>query len=67
MSNLSKTAAAAQKAVERGQSKEKAVRSTEKIISDIRNHLDARLAVTPDDVRILLAEYDKLSKEELGQ
>jgi hypothetical protein len=64
---LSKTADAARKAVERGQAKTKVTRSTEKIISDIRNHLDAQLAVTPDDVRVLLAEYDKLSTKDLAQ
>jgi hypothetical protein len=64
---LSKTADAARKAVERGQAKEVKERSTEKIISDIRVHLDAKLAVTPNDVRVLLAEYDKLSTKELAQ
>jgi uncharacterized protein Yka (UPF0111/DUF47 family) len=61
MANLSKTAAAAQKAVERGQQKAKVERTTEQIIRDIRNHLDSSLAVTPNDVRALLAEYDKMA------
>lgn len=67
MAELSKTARAALNAVNRGQAKEKVERSTEKIISDIRVHLDAKLAVTPNDVRVLLAEYDRLSAEDLGQ
>ena len=67
MSELSKTAAAAQKAVERGQKKDSVVRTPEQIINGMRNHLAARLAVTPDDVRTLLAEYDKLKEKELAQ
>ena len=51
---------------ERGQKKDTAPRTTENVISDIRKNLTAHLAVPPDDVRTLLAEYDKLSVSELG-
>ena len=36
-------------------------RTPEQIIKDIRMNLNAKLAVTPDDVRFLLAKYDELS------
>lgn len=67
MAELSKTARAALNAVNRGQAKDKVERTPEKIISDIRNHLDSKLAVTPDDVRFLLGEYDRLNTELLGK
>jgi hypothetical protein len=41
-------------------------RTTDQIIKDIRNNLSAKLAVTPDDVRTLLAEYDKAKNEKEG-
>lgn len=49
---------AAENAVNRSNKKDKAERTTEQIIKDIRNNLAAKLAVTPGDVAVLLAEYD---------
>lgn len=51
---------AAENAVQRGAYKKEVERTPEQILKDIRRNLDARLAVTPDDVRFLLAQYDKL-------
>lgn len=52
---------AADNAVQRSKKEEKVERSTEKIIASMRNLLASRQAVVPDDVRLLLAEYDKLN------
>lgn len=49
---------AAAQAVARSKKKEVVDRTPEQIIRDIRNNLSAKLAVTPDDVRFLLAQYD---------
>lgn len=35
-------------------------RTPEQILKDIRNNVAAKLFVTPNDVRFLLGEYDKL-------
>lgn len=52
---------AAENAVNRSAPKKaKEERSVEEVIKDIRNNLAAKLAVTPEDVRALLAEYDKV-------
>lgn len=42
-------------------------RTPAQVIKDIRNHLDAKLAIVPDDVRVLLNEYDKMSVSEKSQ
>lgn len=60
MPELSKTARAAQKAVEAGQSKKKEERSVEKMIADLRLNRASGLACAFTDVDALLAEYDKL-------
>lgn len=49
---------AADNAVQKSAVKKAVERTPEQILKDIRNHLDAKLAVTPDDVRFLLAQYD---------
>jgi chromosome segregation ATPase len=56
---LSKTAAAAQKAVERGQQQNKEVWTAERTIKNIRQLREACLAVPVDQLDVLLAEYDK--------
>lgn len=58
--SLSKTAAAAQKAVERGQQQAKEAWTPERTIKNIRQLREARLAVPIDQIDVLLAEYDKL-------
>jgi hypothetical protein len=50
---------AAKRSTERGEKKSTAVRTEEQVIADIRRNLDAKLAVTPDDQRVLLAAYDR--------
>ena len=56
----SKTANAARKAVEKSEKKGKVERTSDQIISDIRKNLSAHLAVTPEDQRFLLAQYDEV-------
>jgi len=51
---------AAAVAVKKGQTKPKAERTEEQRLRDLRNNLDAKLAVPPDDVRLLLQKYDEL-------
>ncbi len=60
MAELSKTAAAAQKAVARGEKKNTKDRTWPEVLKGIRTNLDAKLAVTPGDVRQLLAAYEQL-------
>jgi hypothetical protein len=55
---------AAKRSTERGERKSAAARTDEQIIADIRRNLDAKLAVTPDDQRFLLAAYDKALEAE---
>lgn len=50
---------AAAQAVARSKKKEVVDRTPEQIIRDIRNNLDAKLAVTPLDVRFLLERYNE--------
>jgi len=50
---------AADNAVQRSAVKKASERTSDQILLDIRRNLDAKLAVTPDDVRFLLAEYDR--------
>ena len=54
---------AADNAVQKGAYKKTAERAPEQILKDIRNHLDAKLAITSDDVRFLLAAYDEKNVE----
>jgi hypothetical protein len=56
--SASKTARAAEAAVARGNKKADVVLTPEQTIQSIRNNLASRLAVTPEAVRVLLAEYD---------
>jgi hypothetical protein len=58
--SASKTAEAAAKAVARSKKSETVELTPIQIIQGIRNSLAARLAVTPNDVRVLLLEYDKV-------
>ena len=65
MAEMSKTARAAQSAVERGQqaSKKKEVRTFEDAIRDIRSNRAAKLFHSNmNDIDMLLAEYDKTLK-----
>lgn len=57
----SKTAKAADKAVEKSQVKQKIERTPDQIVADIRKNLDAHLAVTSADIRVLLAAHDLLN------
>ena len=52
---------AADKAVQKSVKKEKVEKTPGEIIRDIRGLLDAKMAVPPDSVRVLLAEYDRAS------
>jgi hypothetical protein len=61
MAELSKTAKAAKAAVERSQVKKKEVRSTEAILADLRNNRASGLHVSPTDVDVLFAEYDRIT------
>lgn len=56
--SLSKTAAAAKKAVERGQQQDKEIWTPERTIKNIRQLREAHLAVPIDQIDVLLAEYD---------
>lgn len=58
MAAISKTAEAAKKAVAKSQQKEAKVRTWEQILRDMRINLDAKLAVTSGDIRMLLEAYD---------
>jgi hypothetical protein len=60
---LSKTAAAAQKAVERGQQQNKEIWTAERTIKNIRQLREACLAVPVDQLDVLLAEYDNLKSQ----
>lgn len=58
---MSKTnASVAEKAVAKSNQKPKEERTDEEILCDIRKNLAARLAVTSDDVRWLLAQFDQV-------
>jgi hypothetical protein len=50
---------AAARSVRKSQAVKKEERSQEQILKDIRSSLDAKLSVTPDDIRFLLGLYDK--------
>lgn len=56
----SKTAVAAQKAVEKSQAKLKVERTPEQILSDLRRNLEAHLAITPGDIKVLMTAHDLL-------
>jgi len=62
MTELSKTAKAAQKAVAVGEvaSKKKEERTPEKAIVELRGNRASGLHVSPTDVDMLLAEFDKV-------
>ena len=67
MAQQSKTAMAAMKAVAKSESSKKAERTPEQRLKDIRLNLAARLAVTPEDQRWLLEQYDSIkSKYEMA-
>jgi len=51
---------AAENAVNKSNKQKLADRTPEQIISGIRNNLNSKLAVTGDDTRFLLAQYDAL-------
>ena len=57
MSEISKTAEAARKAVERGQKKEVKELTVEDRLSNIKKNLDAGLFVPPDEVKLLWEKY----------
>ena len=63
MAQLSKTAAAASKAVAKSEAVKKAERAPEQRLRDIRLNLSARLAITPEDQRWLLELYDTARKQ----
>ncbi len=58
---LSKTARAAQRAVEAGQAKKKEERTPEKAIAELRLNRASGLYIAPTDVDMLLVEYDALA------
>jgi len=62
--SVSKTADAARKAVEKSQSKGKVERTPEEVIEQIRRNFAANLAVTPDDQKFLLTQYDAAAAQE---
>jgi len=64
--STSKTADAARKAVEKSQSKGKVERTPEEVIEQIRRNFAANLAVTPDDQKFLLAQYDTATGSAAG-
>ena len=53
--SVSETAA---RAVKNSQKKAAETRTPEQVIGDIRKNLAAKLFITPDDQRFLLAQYD---------
>jgi len=63
MRKLSKTAAAAQKAVELGQQKTKVELSPEQKLKNIRTNLESGFWVQPEQQRFLLAQYDEAVKQ----
>ena len=66
MAELSKTARAAENAVNRGKRVEKVERTSDQIIRDVRNHLASGLYIISSDIAVLLAAYDaerKLARE----
>jgi hypothetical protein len=58
MSKNKTNAAVAEKAVAKSQKKTATERTPDDIFKGIRQNLTARLAVTPEDTRFLLAAYD---------
>jgi len=54
---------AAAASVKKSEKKIKSERTEEQIIRDIGNHLEARLSVPPDDVRLLYRLYTELKTE----
>jgi len=62
--STSKTADAARKAVEKSQVKGAVERTPEQKIADIRRNFAANLAVTPDDQKFLLTQYDAAAAQE---
>ena len=54
---------AADNAVKKSNKQKQEERTPEQIFKDIRSNLDSKLAVTPDDVRFLLEQYDVLHPE----
>lgn len=67
MTELSKTAAAAQKAVQRSQKREAKELTTEDRIRNIRNNVAANLYVPATEVALLLEQYDRLEEKRQGQ
>jgi hypothetical protein len=59
MAKLSKTAEAAQKAINRGEKRDTKPRTWPDVLKDIRNNLNSGLAVTPGDIRQLLHQYEE--------
>ena len=51
---------AAARSVKKSEATKAAERTPDQILAGIRKNLDARLAVTPLDVRFLLAQYDEV-------
>src|ERR1035437_8099017 len=56
--SVSKNSTAASKAVEKSQFKSKVERTPEEVIEQARRNLSVGLAVTPNDQRFILAQYD---------
>jgi hypothetical protein len=65
MADKSKTAAAADKAMEKDRRRHegKVERTTTQIIADARKNYACGLAVTYDDQKLILAEYDRIAQE----
>jgi hypothetical protein len=57
---------AAENAVNKSNKQKLADRTPEQIISGIRNNLNSKLAVTGDDTRFLLAQYDAATVKLVG-
>ena len=58
---------AAKRSTAKGDAVKKSERTSEQIMKDLRHNLASNLAVTPDDRRFLLAQYDVLLKNFIEQ
>ena len=58
---------AAKRSTAKGDAVKKSERTSEQIMKDLRHNLASNLAVTPDDQRFLLAQYDVLLKNFIEQ
>lgn len=67
MTELSKTAAAARKAVQRSQKRETKELTIEERLRNIRNNVAAGLYVPVTEVDLLLEQYDALKEKRKGQ